>query len=172
MSLQFETKEVLLWEGRPHSGLLLGIEMIAITFFSSILLLFTIILASVLPSKSGIIWPVLLCGGSVSLLFLLAYPTIDMLKRRRTSYVLTNKRAIHLHNGNDVIHEVRREDWNALQLVDSDPPSVEYARLSTSFANMRTNGRIPAQKKTMGFWRFKEAPQVYKLMKELIENKN
>lgn len=86
--------ETILWEGKPDTKLRFGIETMATGIFAVAMILACLGLATVIDrSVPGLFWLILAPGIVLGAIIVFAFPLFDSVKRRKTSYRLTNKKA-------------------------------------------------------------------------------
>ena len=87
--------EAPLWFGRPHPTLRFGMGALASGIFAGAMLLAALGVATVVDRTApGLFWVILAPAVVIAVIIVMAGPVWQFIRDRRTSYVLTNKRAL------------------------------------------------------------------------------
>lgn len=158
---QLKADEKLVWEGKPDTKLRFGMETLATGIFAGALILACLGLATVIDrSDPGTYWAILAPGLIVGALIVLVLPVLDSAKRKRTTYQLTNMRA--------VIHGPRHGGTYPIPPIDQliyrngTPPTIYFAR--QPIAGKR------GQFHDIGFERITQAKDVFITMRDLSKD--
>ncbi|MFT4700411.1 MAG: hypothetical protein ACI9ND_002784 [Yoonia sp.] len=153
--------EMILWEGQPDTKLRFGMETLATGIFAGAMMLACLGLATVIDrSDPGNFWLIFAPGVCISAAIVLAYPLIDSMKRRKTSYRLTNKRALILGpSGGTETDGYPIPRMDDLIYRSGTPPTIYFS-----------DHPIPGktrQTRDVGFERIADAKKVFIMMRDL-----
>ncbi|WP_010141011.1 hypothetical protein [Oceanicola sp. S124] len=158
-----EQGESILWQGRPDGRMTLRqinpMQLLFGLFFAGFALFWMIMAAQ----AGGAFWMFGLLHFSVGIGIAIGKPVLDPLKRRRTWYTLTNRRAFiarHTLLGHRTLDSYRLTPASRVSFLPGSPASVLFAEDEVRVKRGTRTRRI-------GFERIEDAREVFALIEQV-----
>lgn len=161
-----EPGETVTWQGRPEGSFVIGVEGLALGLFGLLVLGIAWGFSLVFASAGISPWPCRACGAGLAVACVLLFPMLDMLNRRRTRYLLTDRRALIVSGAKVAAYPV--SSWRDIVFRPGPPDTVHFARRRNSRAHGSSLGR-PAF--DVGFERIEGGAQVYRRMLDMQDGR-
>lgn len=156
--------ERILWQGRPQAGLYFAPGQIGTAAFSLFFSGFAVFWMTLAAQAGGSFWMFGLIHFSVGIVMFWSAVLGPTIRRRRTWYTLTDRRAFIATDlplrGRQLKHYPITESTQ-LTLTDDQPPTLHFARED------RRGGKGRRYTVDVGFERIEDGEKVYSLMRKL-----
>jgi hypothetical protein len=164
-----EPGEPLLWAGRPDTRLHFGIETAGTAFFGAIVIAASSGAGWLVSSQTGgVAWPFVAGGIGFALFIIILFPLMNMLKRRKTRYAVTDRRALirTATKRPRQPDEYRLNPDSVVTYHPGTPATIWFAEQLVRGQGHSAQGN--ATRINVGFERIADGETVYQLLRDVI----